>query len=78
MNNAPKPGNFNLKERCIDTESIYSTNRVVTTSRLKALTHLVVHDNRKTFTKYSTKFCTKPIELASVKCTLRFDVIKYN
>ena len=29
----------------------YSTYRVVTTSRLKAKRHLVVHDNLKTFTK---------------------------
>ena len=31
----------------------YSTYRMVTTSRLKAPIHLVVHENLKTFTKYS-------------------------
>ena len=31
----------------------YSIYRVVTTSRLKAPIHLVVHDNLKTYTKYS-------------------------
>ena len=34
----------------------YSTYRVVTTNRLKAHRHLVVHDNLKMFTKYSTSF----------------------
>ena len=38
----------------INTES-YSTYRVVTTSRLKAPRHLVVHDNLKTFTKHSER-----------------------
>ena len=31
----------------------YSAYRVVTTSRLKAASHLVIHDNLRTFTKYS-------------------------
>ena len=44
---------------------------MVTTIRLKAPSHLVVHDNLKTFTNYSERSVQKPIGLASVKCTLR-------
>ena len=40
------------------------TNRVVTTSRLKAPRHLVVHDNLKTFTKYSKRSVLKPLSLS--------------
>ena len=38
----------------------YSTYRVVTTSRLKAPGHLVVHDNLKTFTKYNERSAQNP------------------
>ena len=45
---------------------------VVTTSRFKALRHLVVHDILKTFTKYTERSVrTTSIGLASTKCTLR-------
>ena len=55
-----------------DAESTY-TYRVVTASRLKALRHLVVHDNLKKFRKYIERsvHTTQPVGLASVKCTLR-------
>ena len=36
-------------------QRVYSKYRVVTTSRLKAPRHLVVHDNLRTFTKYSER-----------------------
>ena len=42
-----------LKKFC--NQRIYSTYRVVTTSRLKAPRRLVVHDNLKSFTKYSKR-----------------------
>ena len=53
---------INVKWRVLSTASVckltpreYSTYRVVTTSRPKAPRHLVVHDNLKTFTKYSER-----------------------
>ena len=45
-----------------------STYRVVLTSRLKVPRHLVVHDNLKTFTKYSERSVQN---FVSVKWTLR-------
>ena len=45
-----------------------NTYRVVSTSRLKAPRHLVVHDNLKAFTKYSERSVHHLIGLASVKC----------
>ena len=58
-----------MKERSFISESIYSTYRVVTTSRQKVPRHLVVHDNLKKFTKYSERSVETPIGLVSVKCT---------
>ena len=50
----------------------YSTFRVVTTSRLKAPRPLVVHDNLKTFTKYSEHSLhnLKGLPQLSVLCAL--------
>ena len=49
----------------------YSTYRVVNTSRLEAPRHLVVHDNLRTFIKYSERSVQNQYKwLASVKCIL--------